>query len=104
MANTISKHRMKQQELFDRYIQNGTPEQKECARYWSIAIGLQSVDGLQVSDYLIELAEKNIKGELTSDEVSELLNDHYAPPKEYNTYTRIDHVPDLIETRRGRPI
>lgn len=95
---------MKQQELFDRYIQNGTPEQKKRARNWSIAIGLQAVDGLQVSDYLIELAEKNIKGELTSDEVSEQLKKHYAPSKEYNTYTRIDCVPDIIEARRGRPI
>lgn len=52
---------MKQQELFDRYIQNGTPEQKKRARNWSIAIGLQAVDGLQVSDFLIELAEKTSK-------------------------------------------
>ncbi len=95
---------MKKQELFDKYIQNGTPKQKECAQNWSIAIGLQAVDGLQVSDYLIELAEKNIKGELSSDELSELLNEHYAPSKEYNTYTRIDCVPDIIEARRGRPI
>lgn len=95
---------MKQEKLFDKYIQNGTPEQKKCAQNWSIAIGLQAVDGLQVSDYLIELAEKNIKGELTSDEVSKLLNEHYAPPKEYNTYTRIDYVPDLIEAKRGRSI
>ena len=100
----ISRHKMKKQELFDKYIQNGTPEQKECAQNWSIAIGLQAVDGLQVSDYLIELAEKNIKGELTSDEVSELLNEHYAPSKEYNTYTQIDCVPDIIEAKRGRPI
>lgn len=97
--------------LFDEYIQNGTPEQKERADAWRVAIGLQAVDGLKVSDYLIELARKNIEGELTSDEVIERIRAYYAEKhkrkaaqKEYATYTRIDQVPDVIEARRERPI
>ena len=102
---------MKQEGLFDEYIQNGTSEQKECADAWRAAIGLQAVDGLKVSDYLIELARKNIEGELTMDEVTERLNRYYDEKhkrkdawKEYETYTRIDQVSDPIEARRGRPI
>lgn len=102
---------MIQKGLFDEYIQNGTPEQKECADAWRVAIGLQAVDGLTVSDYLIELARKNIEGELTMDEVTDRLNRYYDEKrkrkdawKEYETYTRIDHVSDPIEAKRGRPI
>lgn len=102
---------MIQKGLFDEYIQDGTPEQKECADAWRVAIGLQAVDGLTVSDYLIELARKNIEGELTIDEVIERIRSYYdekrkrkAAWKEYETYTRIDQVTDPVEARRGRPI
>lgn len=87
------------------YIRQGEPDQREKALAWQTAIGLQAVDGLSVSDYLIELAIKNIKGELTSQEVSRLIDEHYAAKhKEYSTYTRVDHVPDPIAAKKGRPI
>ena len=93
---------------FDEYIRQGEPAQREAAYAWSTAIGLQAVDGLQVSDYLLELARKNIEGELTMDEVSDLLDKHYAKKrknrtarKEYQTYTRVESV-DKEECRRGR--
>ena len=44
----------------DEYICQGEPERREKAIAWQTAIGLQAVDGLTVSDYLIELAIKNI--------------------------------------------
>ncbi len=96
---------------FDEYIRQGEPAQRERAEAWSVAIGLQAVDGLKVSDFLLELARKNIEGELTMEEVNKLLNNYYdekkkrkAAWKEYETYTRIDEVPDPIEAKRGRPI
>ena len=52
---------------FDEYKKNGTPEQKKRAENWGVAIGLQAVDGLRVSDFLLELARKNIEGELPDD-------------------------------------
>lgn len=51
---------------FDEYIRQGEPEQKEKAENWSIAIGLQAVDGLQTSKYLQETAKRNIEGELSA--------------------------------------
>ena len=42
--------------MFEEYIKNGTPEQKERAENWQIAIGLQDVDNLKVSQALVELA------------------------------------------------
>ena len=37
---------------FDEYIRQGEPQQKERAEAWSVAIGLQAVDGLKTSEYL----------------------------------------------------
>ena len=102
---------MEQKGLFDEYIKNGTLEQKERAKNWSIAIGLQAVDRLIVSDYLISLARKNIEGELTHVEVEDLLDKYYQEKRkqktalnEYETYTRVDEVPDPLTAKRGRPI
>lgn len=95
---------------FDEYIRQGEPAQREAAYAWSTAIGLQAVDGLQVSDYLLELARKNIEGELTMDEVSDLLDNYYAKKRnnrtaknEYQTYTRVESV-DKEKCRRGRQL
>ena len=63
---------------FDEYIRQGEPQQREAAYAWSTAIGLQAVDGLKTSPYLNDLARRNIEGELTIDEVSELLDSYYT--------------------------
>ena len=44
---------------------------------WEAAIGLQEVDGLEVSSYLRELSYKEIDGELTHCEIEELLYKKY---------------------------
>ena len=38
---------------FDEYLRQGEPSQKERAENWKTAIGLQAVDGLQPSAYLL---------------------------------------------------
>ena len=50
---------------FDEYLRHGDPQKKERAEFWRVAIGLQAVDGLKVSDYLQELARRNIEGEIS---------------------------------------
>ena len=62
---------------FDEYIRQGEPSQREAAYAWSTAIGLQAVDGLKTSEYLNDLARRNIEGEITIDEVKQLLNSYY---------------------------
>lgn len=51
--------------MFEEYIKNCTPEQKERAENWQIAIGLQDADNLKVSQVLLELARRHIEGEIT---------------------------------------
>jgi fido (protein-threonine AMPylation protein) len=62
---------------FDEYIRQGEPSKREAAYAWSTAIGLQAVDGLKTSDYLNDLARRNIEGEITIDEVDQLLKSYY---------------------------
>lgn len=91
---------------FDEYIVASEPHKRERAEAWKVAIGLQAVNGLQVSNYLLELARRNIEGEITIDEVIELLNERDAKKSrlnEYTSYTRIEAV-DPIESKMGRPI
>ena len=47
---------------FDEYIRQGEPQKREKSYAWQTAIGLQAVDGLKPSDYLIETARKDIEG------------------------------------------
>lgn len=63
---------------FDEYIRQGEPEAATSAKQWKTAIGLQAVDGLKPSQYLIETARRNIEGDITMDEVQELLRSYYA--------------------------
>lgn len=45
--------------------------------YWNAAKGLQKVDGLKPTKYLSDLAESNIEGKLTYQQVEKLLYEHY---------------------------
>jgi fido (protein-threonine AMPylation protein) len=62
---------------FDEYKRLGEPEKAEKSDIWRTAIGLQQVDGLTPSEYLIETARQNIEGEITIYEVQERLNGYY---------------------------
>lgn len=53
-------------------------EIKVKADAWLISIGLQGAAELKVSAFLLDLAIRNVKGEITLDEVSQLLESHYA--------------------------
>lgn len=63
--------------MFEEYITNGTLEQKEKARNWQTAIGLQGVDGLKVSPYLIKLAREHIEGTISIDEVEKKIEEYH---------------------------
>ncbi|MDL2251777.1 winged helix-turn-helix transcriptional regulator [Odoribacter sp. OttesenSCG-928-J03] len=62
---------------FDEYIRQGEPAQKEKSQIWQTAIGLQQVDGLTPSAYLIKTAKENIEGKITIDEVKYRIDSYY---------------------------
>lgn len=74
---------------FDEYIRQGEPQKREKGYAWQTAIGLQAVDGLKPSDYLIETARKDIEGEITIDEAEQLIRSYYQ--------SKIAHMPEDAE-------
>ena len=62
---------------FDSYIRQGEPDKKEKSIAWSIATGLQQVDGLTPSPYLYETAKRNIEGEISIEEAKKLIDSYY---------------------------
>ena len=69
-------------EELEEYTRQGEPDKKEKSGIWRAAIGLQRIDGLEPSVYLIETAKQNIDGEITFDEVKKRLDSYYkAKPK-----------------------
>lgn len=61
----------------EEYIRQGDPLQRERGKAWKVAIGLQQVDGLQTSEYLLETARKHIDGDITIEEAKELIDLYY---------------------------
>ena len=62
---------------FKEYLRESEPDKCRKGYAWSTAIGLQAVDGIKPSEYLVDTAIRNIEGEITLKEVQSLLNSYY---------------------------
>ena len=60
---------------YDKVEDEKSPEVKQL--YWNIAFGLQEVDGLKPSKYMIELSEEHINGKKTYNQVQEEITSYY---------------------------
>ena len=86
--------RKKPSELdFEEYIRQVEPAKREKSYAWSTAIGLQQVDGLTPSDYLLEVAKKNIEGKISLNKAQELIDFYYE--------SKTERTDDQDEKRRG---
>ena len=61
----------------DEYIRQGEPQQRERSEAWKVAIGLQQVDRLQTSKYLLDTAKRHIEGDISIGEAKELIDSYY---------------------------
>ncbi len=68
---------MEHYDEFEQYIRATEPGPKGRAELWQTAIGLQKVDGLEVSDYLVETAKRHIEGKVDIDGVDKLIKTYY---------------------------
>lgn len=68
---------MMEQDPFKDYLKQTEPNKRDKGYAWHTAIGLQAVDGLKTSKYLVETAIQNIEGEISIDEVQQLLDIYY---------------------------
>lgn len=62
---------------FEEYIRQGEPQKKEKGYAWQTAIGLQAVDDLKPSEYLIQTARQHIEGDITIEEAKQLIDSYY---------------------------
>lgn len=62
---------------FKEYIRESEPDKAYKGYAWSTAIGLQAVDGLKTSKYLIDTAIQNIEGKITIKEAQSLIDNYY---------------------------
>lgn len=59
------------------YIKEGEPNKVKKTKTWETAIGLQDVDGLKPSKYLIDTAKEHIEGKINIDEVEKRIDKYY---------------------------
>ena len=62
---------------FKEYIKESEPDKSDKGYAWHTAIGLQAVDGLKTSEYLVQTAVRNIEGEISFEEANALLQSYY---------------------------
>ena len=62
---------------FKEYLRESEPDKAHKGYAWSTAIGLQAVDGLKPSKYLIDIAIQNIEGKITMKEAQSLIDSYY---------------------------
>jgi len=85
--------------LFEEYKNHPDESVRERANNWAITIGLQCVDGLNLSDFLIQVARQEIEGKITMYEAQILINELYAQMNSNRTSQEIA-PPDSEKSKR----
>ena len=62
---------------FKEYLKTGEPDKADKAYAWQTAVGLQDVDKLHPSEYLLNTAKENIDGNISLDEVKRRIDSYY---------------------------
>ena len=83
---------------FKGYIKESEPDKWEKGYAWHTAIGLQAVDGLKTSEYLIHTAVRNIEGEISFEEANALLQSYYEENPSRDTDDRTEEA-DKVSAR-----
>ena len=84
---------------FKEYLKETEPDKINKGYAWSTAIGLQAVDGLKPSKYLIDTAIKNIEGEITLKEAQNLINSYYEEKPHHSLNDERTEEADKVSSR-----
>ena len=77
----------------EEYIKQGEPDKIEKSEAWQTAIGLQAVDGLKTSAYLLDTAKDHIEGKISIDDAQKRIQSYYEQ--------RADRVETENETKEA---
>lgn len=83
----------------DEYIRQGEADRAEKSAAWQTAIGLQDVDGLQTSDYLIETAKEHIEGKIDIATAQKRISSYYEQRNERLTVEQDTMEADIVASR-----
>ena len=80
---------------FDEYVKYTEPHKRVKGEAWQVAIGLQAVDGLVPSSYLLDTARKDIEGEITLAEAEVLMKTYYQSKDMRTPEDEQEHEADM---------
>ena len=83
---------------FKEYIKESEPAKRDKSYAWHTAIGLQAVDGLKISEYLVHTAVRNIEGEISFEEADALLQTYYEENPAHDVSDRTEEA-DKVSAR-----
>lgn len=84
---------------FKEYIKEKEPDKYNKKCIWATAIGLQAVDGIQTSQYLIDTAISNIEGKITISEARKLIDSYYIEKPNHGANTDRTEEADKVASR-----
>lgn len=83
----------------EEYIKQGEPEQSEKSTAWKTAIGLQDVDGLKTSEYLLATAKEHIEGKIDIKTAQKRVQAYYEERQDRIENERGTKEADIVSTR-----
>lgn len=83
----------------DEYIRQGEADRAEKSAAWQTAIGLQDVDGLQTSDYLLATAKEHIEGKIDIATAQKRISSYYEQRNERLTVEQDTMEADIVASR-----
>ena len=83
----------------EEYIKQGEPDQIEKSEAWQAAIGLQAVDGLKTSAYLLDTAKEHIEGKVSIDEAQKRIQSYYEQRTDRTEIENDTKEADIVSAR-----
>lgn len=83
----------------EEYIKQGEPSQTEKSEAWQTAIGLQAVDGLKISNYLLETAREHIAGRINIEAAQQRIQSYYEERRDRADPEQETKEADMVSAR-----
>ena len=83
----------------EEYIRQGEPGKVEKSEAWQTAIGLQAVDGLNTSAYLLDTAKEHIEGKISIDEAQKRIQSYYEQRTDCTEIENETKEADIVSAR-----
>ena len=83
----------------EEYIRQGEPSKAERSDAWRTAIGLQDVDGLKTSEYLLDTAKEHIEGKINIADAQKRIESYYKQSESRQKIEESTKEADIVASR-----